>query len=141
MKPIIGSVLFTILLFISVIHIYWGFGGKAGSLAAVPTKKNNVPVIKPGPVSCMAVALGLLSFGGYVLIKSGIINFHLPGWISNYGLWIISGIFLLRAIGEFKYVGFSKKIRYTRFGKLDTKYYSPLCLLLSLLGIILEFIS
>jgi hypothetical protein len=141
MKPLIGSVLSTILLFISIVHIYWGIGGKTGSPTAVPTKKNNVPVIKPGPLSCIVVALTLASFGVYILIKSGIIGIHLPVWISNCGLWMISGIFLLRAVGDFKYVGFFKEIKSTKFGQLDAIYYSPLCLLLSLLVMLLEFIN
>lgn len=36
------------------------------------------------------------------------------------------------------YIGFFKKIKNTRFGRNDTKYYSPLCLLIGLLAIVLE---
>ena len=38
---------------------------------------------------------------------------------------------LARAIGEFKYVGFFKRVRGSRFATLDTFVFSPLCLLLS----------
>ncbi len=141
MKPLIGSVLFIIMVFLSGIHIYWGFGGKWGSAATIPTKGNNVPLIKPGFFDCLVVAIGLLSFGFFILIKAGIVVFGLPGWLSDYGLWVISAIFLLRAIGEFNYVGFFKKVKSTRFGVMDTKYYSPLCLLLAILGIILGLIN
>jgi hypothetical protein len=34
-------------------------------------------------------------------------------------------------VGEFKYVGFFKRVRGTRFATLDTLVYSPLCLLLA----------
>jgi hypothetical protein len=141
MKLLIGFVLFIILLSLSGIHIYWGFGGKWGSVAAIPTKENNAPIIKPGFFDCLFVALGLLCFGLFILIKTGIIIFGLPGWLSDYGLWAISAIFLLRAIGEFNYVGFFKKVKSTRFGVMDTRYYSPLCLLLAILGIILGLIN
>ena len=54
-----------------------------------------------------------------------------PAWLSRYGLWLLAGVFLLRAIGDFRYVGFTKKVRATRFAQLDTRFYSPLCLLMS----------
>jgi len=65
----------------------------------------------------------------------------LPNWLSHYGLWAITTIFLIRAIGEFKYIGFFKKIKTTTFGQMDTKFYSPLCLIISFLGVILQYLS
>ena len=141
MKILIGGFLFFVFLFLSIIHIYWGFGGKIGSSATVPTKGNNKLLIKPGAIECFAVAIVLLNFGIFILIKAGILLFNLPHWLLNYGLWAIAAIFLLRAIGEFKYIGFFKKIRSTKFGQMDTQYYSPLCLLIGLLGIVLEILK
>jgi hypothetical protein len=84
------------------------------------------------------VALGLLGIGLFILIKSGFILFNIPLWLDNYGLWIIAGIFILRAIGEFNYVGFFKKIKQTKFGQNDAKYYSPLCLTIGILTLLME---
>jgi hypothetical protein len=36
-----------------------------------------------------------------------------------------------RAIGEFKYLGFFKRVTGSKFARLDTLLYSPLCLLLA----------
>ena len=141
MKILIASLLFLIFLFLAVIHIYWGFGGKSGAAASIPTKENNKPVIKPSAIDCFVVAIALLCFGVFVLVKADIIVFGLPTWLLNYGLWVVAAIFLLRAMGEFKYVGFFKKIKTTQFGQLDTKYYSPLCLVIGGLGIVLELIG
>jgi Protein of unknown function (DUF3995) len=141
MKILITSLLSLIFLSLAVIHIYWGFGGKTVSVAAVPTKNDIKPVINPGLFECLVVAIVLLSVGLFILIKGGIILIKLPDWLLNYGLWAIAMLFLLRAVGEFKYLGFFKKIKTTKFGQMDTKYYSPLCLLIALLSIILEFIS
>ncbi|WP_205190355.1 DUF3995 domain-containing protein, partial [Burkholderia sp. LMG 13014] len=41
-------------------------------------------------------------------------------------------IFAVRAVGDFRYVGFFKRIRGSRFARMDTLYYSPLCAALSL---------
>ena len=59
-------------------------------------------------------------------------------WVYNYGYYFLAGIFILRAIGDFKYVGFFKKVKNTPFAKLDSKFYSPLCLLIGLAFIWIE---
>ncbi|WP_317130658.1 DUF3995 domain-containing protein [Psychroserpens sp. NJDZ02] len=50
-------------------------------------------------------------------------------------------IFLLIAIGEFKYIGFFKSIKKTDFGKLDTKLLSPLCLIIAIFGIVIQLVK
>ena len=141
MKILVGSILFIVFLFLACIHFYWGLGGKWGTDATIPTKEDNKKLMNPGLFECFIVAFGLLGFGIFSLIKAGVIVIRLPGWLLNYGLWIIAAIFLLRAIGEFKYVGFFKKVNTTKFGERDTKYYSPLCLFIAVSGIILELIN
>lgn len=141
MKVLMASVLSLIFFSIAVLHIYWGFGGKEGTAATIPTKENSKPVINPGPIACFVVGIGLSSFGVLVLTKAGIILFALPVWLLNSGLWATAAIFLLRAIGEFKYVGFFKEIKTTRFGEMDTTYYSPLCLVVGILVVILELVN
>ena len=142
MTIIIAIILFLIFLFISSIHIYWAFGGNWGSDAVLPTKDdNNTKVLNPSILPRLIVAFGLLGFGLHILIISGLIAFDIPQWLSNYGLWIIASIFTLRAIGDFKYVGFFKKIKLTKFGENDTKYFSPLCLTIGILTLILELMK
>ena len=133
LTTLIGLLLFFTFSFLSVIHFYWGLGGKWGANAAIPTKANKEKVMNPKLFECFVVAFGLLGFGLFILVKTKILSFYLPNWLMKYGLWILSAIFILRAIGEFKYVGFFKKNRSTQFGQLDTKYYSPLCLAIGLL--------
>ncbi len=134
----IGLLLSAIFLLLSAIHVYWGLGGKWGVDISVPTKENNEKVMNPTSLHCFVVAIGLFTFAFFTLIKIQLISFNLPSLIQNYGFRVISGIFLLRAIGEFKYVGFFKKIKLTPFGLLDTRYYSPLCLAIGIMGVILE---
>lgn len=138
MTTLFTIILFLIFLFLSSIHFYWGLGGRWGSEAVIPVKDNNVKAMMPGPLPTFIVAFSLLGFGLFILIKSRLINVSLPFWLEKSGLWIIAGIFILRATGEFKYVGFFKKIKQTKFGQNDTKYYSPLCLLIGILAIFIE---
>ena len=59
----------------------------------------------------------------------------------QYTGWIISILFFIRAIGDFKYVGFFKKVKQTTFGEMDTTYFSPLCLVISMVGILIETLN
>lgn len=138
----ISGILFGIFLFLSSLHFYWAFGGKWGSTAVIPTKNDNAPqkALNPGIAATLIVATGLLAFGLLPLVITGFIHFPLPLWLQKSGLWIIAGIFGARAIGDFNYVGIFKKITHTKFAKNDTKYYSPLCAVISLLAVALILI-
>jgi Protein of unknown function (DUF3995) len=77
------------------------------------------------------VGVGLLLFG---LIQLGItttIFSAIDFWVFRYGNFFIAFVFLARAIGDFKYAGFFKKVKGTPFAKNDSRFYSPLCLFLS----------
>lgn len=136
MIHLLAALLFSVFLFLACVHIYWGLGGKWGSVAAIHTKANNKKLMSPGLVSCFIVASGLLGFGIFVMIKAAIFRLDMADGLSRYGLWIISFIFLLRALGDFRYVGLFKKIKTTVFGRMDTKYFTPLCIVIGLLTIV-----
>ena len=58
----------------------------------------------------------------------------LPGVPEVLLTWLCYALALAlfaRAIGDFKYVGFFKRVRDSRFAGLDTLLFSPLCLLLA----------
>ncbi len=139
MTAICASMLFLIFLLLSSIHIYWALGGRWGSSAVIPTKDDALPVKMPGLIPTLIVALGLLGFGLFVLVQAQLIALQLPNWMGKYGLWIMASIFMLRAIGEFRYVGFFKSIKHTQFAQNDTKYYAPLCLFIAVLICLVEF--
>jgi len=138
---ILSILLSIILIGLGLIHFNWVVGGNFGFSESLPTKESGERVLNPKKIDSAIVGIGLTAFGFFYLLKSGVIEFIIPGWIMAYGSWIIPIIFLLRAIGEFKYVGFFKKIKKTEFGKLDTKLFSPLCLIIGIFGIIIELIK
>lgn len=141
MITILSTILFVIFTLLGLIHLYWLFGGKWGLEKVIPTKgieENNLSIPK---IATLIVALALVLFGVIYLVKSGFISVRLPNWVSNYGYWVIPSIFILRAIGEFKYVGFFKKIKNSEFSKADTKWFSPLCLIIGIIGIIIQLMT
>lgn len=138
MSIIIGILESVVLITLSLIHFNWAFGGTWGFDKALPTNENGIKVLNPRKIDSAMVGFGLLVFGMYYLIKIKLISVDIPLLILNYLGWIVAIIFIGRAIGDFRYVGFFKKIKNTEFGKLDSKYFSPLCLAISILSLLLE---
>ncbi|MFD2572557.1 DUF3995 domain-containing protein [Spirosoma soli] len=125
---------FLLLSTISVLHVYWALGGRWGFDASLP-ELNGQKVLKPRWFDTLVVAGALAAMGLFHLYKLGWLpglRAIVPTWLERYGLWLMAVLFSLRAIGEFRYVGFFKRVRNSRFAEFDTRYYSPLCLLLSI---------
>lgn len=135
---ILLSVIFIIL---GLIHFTWAFGGKWGLEKTLPTKESGERVLNPKKFDSAVVGLVLTFFGLLYLLKSGLLILDIPIWIITYGSWIIPSIFILRAIGDFKYIGFFKKIKNTEFGKTDLKIFSPLCLVIGIIGILIQLMN
>jgi glucan phosphoethanolaminetransferase (alkaline phosphatase superfamily) len=116
-----------------MIHVYWAMGGKSGMKAVLPeTKHEGKPLFMPTPFTTLVVAMLLFIAAVIVLEPSGILPAFLPEWMIRLGLWTLAFVFLLRSLGDFRYIGFSKRVYGTTFAKFDTWLYSPLTLLLGL---------
>lgn len=126
---------------LGIIHFNWVAGGKFGFSVSLPTKENGEKVLNPKKIDSAIVGIGLTLFGIFYFLKSGVTDTNLPEWIIKYGGWVIPSIFLLRAIGEFKYVGFFKRVKNTAFGKWDSRLFSPLCLAIAITGIVIQLID
>jgi len=110
-------------------------GGKAGKAAAVPTAGGRA-LIKPSALGTTMVAAGLCVLAALVALRIGWLK--LPGLANDnmfvqIGIWLIAVMFALRAVGDFRYFGFFKRIRDSKFARLDTLAYSPLCAALAIL--------
>ncbi|BDD03899.1 DUF3995 domain-containing protein [Aureibacter tunicatorum] len=138
---ILSIILSAIFIGLGLIHFNWLIGGKFGFEESLPTKENGERVLNPKKIDSAIVGIGLTAFGIFYLLKSELIEFNLPEWIIKYGNWVIPIIFLLRAVGEFKYVGFFKTVKNTKFGKWDTKLFSPLCFVIGIFGIAIQLIK
>ena len=138
---ILAILLSIILIGLGLIHFNWVVGGEFGFSESLPTKESGERVLNPKRIDSAIVGIGLTAFGCFYLIKSGIIGYELPEWVMKYGGWIIPIIFVIRAIGEFTYVGFFKSVKNTEFGKWDSKLFSPLCLAIGIGGILIQIMK
>ncbi len=124
---LIAILLLAFFLTTALLHFYWAAGGGAGKTAAVP-HVGEKPLFVPSKLSTVAVGVVLLGMGAMVLWRVNMISLPFPRVWSTVGTSLIATAFTLRAVGEFKYVGFFKRVRGTQFARMDTRFYSPLCL-------------
>jgi Protein of unknown function (DUF3995) len=103
--------------FLGLLHFYWALKGVSGNSAAIP-QVNGAPAFRPTKAATAAVGLALLATAAIVLLQ---VQLLIAG---------AAAVLMLRAIGDFRLVGFFKRVRGSRFARLDTLLYSPLCLAL-----------
>ena len=132
MSQFVFTIHFIILFLVASLHIYWALGGKIDSLAVLPQTSFEKPIFLPSKFMTLIVAIcfymAALVFGS----GAGFLSLSIISRFQNPLLVFLGIVFLIRAIGDFNYVGFSKKIKGTPFATNDSKYYSPLCLIISI---------
>lgn len=122
---------------LSFIHIYWAFGGQIGLRKVIPLNQNGEPLFTPGPLITIIVATLLALVGFYFIC--GAFGLHDFRGAMAYPAWVVAVLFLARAIGDFRYIGFLKRIGGSDFARMDTLLYSPLCLLISGLIVLYQY--
>ena len=117
---------------LSLLHIGWALGFGSGRVQVVPERPDGQPVFRPGPFATLTVA-GLLFLAALLVTqRAGLGREWIPAGFVGPGCWGVSAAFVLRAIGEFRYVGVFKRVRGTAFARMDSRLYTPLALLLGL---------
>jgi hypothetical protein len=123
------------------LHFYWAFGGKLWFVDVLPTNSSGLKKINPGMAAGIIIAIVLLFLALITIGNLGLFDKYIQGKYFRYGALVIAVIFLLRAIGDFKFIGFFKKVTKTRFAINDTNIFSPLCLFIALISLIIFIIS
>jgi len=116
---------------ISLLHIGWATGLGPGRWQAIP-ERDGAPLFRPGPLATLGVAALLFLAALLVTQRAGLGRALLPPAIVGPGCWAVAVALVARSIGEFRYVGFFKRVSDTPFARMDSRLYSPLALLLGL---------
>ena len=98
----IASLVAAIFMALALLHVYWALGGQWGSVAAL------------------------------VVLHAGLLGVTVEHDLLRWAIVCVAAAMMARAIGDFRLVGFFKEITGSRFAKLDTLFFSPLCLALGL---------
>lgn len=131
MQMVLAYMVGAVLFLVGCVHLYWLFGGRGGFAIAVPTRNDTKqPFFRPRRFEIAAVTLIFWAAAVLLLMYAEIIPAIGPSWLPMFTGWSLAVVFLLRAIGEFRALGFFKSIRNTPFARMDTLIYSPLCLIL-----------
>lgn len=138
MIRILGIVLAVVFALLSLLHLYWATGGRFGRGVAVPTAGGE-RLLNPSPLGTILVAAALFAAVLVVLGRLKIWGGGVPRWIFYVGTWVIAVLFLLRTIGDFRYVGFFKSVSGTDFARWDTILFSPLCLFIAAAAFLVSY--
>jgi hypothetical protein len=113
-------------------------GGRFGSGATVPTV-GETRAFNPSPLGTVLVATALLLAMLIILGQLGLLGEAIPKWMFRWGTCGIALVFLLRAVGEFRLIGFFKRASDTPFAYWDTWLFSPLCLVIAVIAFALVY--
>lgn len=115
---------------LSALHVFWALGGRLGVGSVVP-EANGQRAFTPTPAATFAVALALFAASALVLGRAGVFGSHVQPERFKWPVFLLGFAFLVRAVGEGKLVGFTKRVGGTSFARWDTLLFSPLCLAIS----------
>ncbi len=121
---------------IAAIHLYWAACGSIWKAGAILSRGGVAgPVAQPLIHSLVGVAL--LGMATAVGSTAYLLPLILPAGLLRGKSVLLALIFTARAVGEFRYVGFFKRVRGNVFAGRDTYLYSLLCLLLAVLIVLI----
>ncbi len=125
--PAVSVILMGTFLVLALFHLVWIF--RPIGDAVIPVR-NGVPLFKPSGTATFVVAVLLIVCGALVFFLVHPVP-SVPDFIVRIGNAVVAGVFALRAIGDFRYAGFFKKHKEGLFASRDSRYYSPLCVMIS----------
>jgi len=127
---VVGVLGALVLTAIAVLHLAWAAGFAWGKGAVIPIVDGR-PTLRPSRGATVVVAVLLLAAADLYI---GAAHDRTPAWVFHGGSALVATILLARAVGDFRTVGFAKRVRDTAFARLDTRVFSPLCLGLAACG-------
>lgn len=131
MNVAIPVTLTAVLVTLAGIHVYWAITGSASGRGVIP-EVDGKPLFTPSRSATLLVAAALLVAAFIAASRGQLVAPAPPGSLVHWAAVFAGVVFLLRAVGEFRYVGFFKRRRGTRFAALDTWLFSPVCVLIGL---------
>lgn len=127
-----------IFLLLAILHFLWSLNILWGFESALPRKKDGSFLFYPKRIESFLVGLALTLLAGFYFSFTGFVPLLFDSKVYSIGCWFTIVIFGIRAIGDFNYVGFTKRIKNKEFAYWDTILFSPLCLLISLLAYLVQ---
>lgn len=118
-----------------VFHLYWAMGGRLGADTVIPRRpaaQGGDALFHPSPLGTLSVAVFLVGVIALAVVVQRGSDITLPWAWARVLLAVCGVVFVLRAIGEFRYVGFFKRVKDSPFAYWDTRLFSPFVLLVGM---------
>lgn len=129
-SPLLAVAAFVAALIASVAagwHFFWALGGRRGFDVAIPQREGKA-MFRPPPWITAGVGVALSCFAALLV---WVVTAPAPAWAITL-LDIALVIFVVRAIGDGRRVGFSKRDHESAFGRWDDALFTPLVVALAL---------
>jgi Protein of unknown function (DUF3995) len=139
-KTLIALALVLVLAALGLVHVYWGFGGRTAAAAAVPEVAGR-PAFKPSRTATLLVAMALLAAATLVATTARLVPDLPVPRVARFLTFVLGSVFVARSIGDFRLVGFFKRASASRFARLDTLVFAPLCLLVGLAALFVAYVD
>ena len=127
MQRILAAGLIVVFVGLSALHVFWAAGGRTGGAAAIPRQAGRA-LFRPSPLSTLAVAAALAAAALVIAAAAGWLGRGAPLRAGRRLAYVLALVFAVRAVGDFRYVGFFKSLGDDPFRWWDTWLFSPLCL-------------
>lgn len=110
-------------------HVAWAAGSTRGRAAVIPQRRGTTePLGRPGPVPTLGVAGALVVY--VVVVSAAALGAEGPWWTVCGVAALV--VLALRVIGDGRYLGVTKRVRDTPFGRADDRFWTPVVALLGL---------
>lgn len=112
---------------LALLHGYWAVGGRRWFDSVLPKDDGAQRGFQPRVWMTASVAVALGIFAALLVVavsgpQSGVVR-----WLTIAGV----GFLIARAVGDGRYVGFTKTVRRTAFATADDRYFTPLVVFLA----------
>lgn len=123
----LGVVTASVLVLLSAGHLYWALGGRLGGRleGVLLPEQDGQPVFRPSPAAAVGAAIVLLAAAAVLAIRAGALDSPFGEPTVRWAARAVAAVFLLRSIGDFRWVGFFRRVRGTRFAYWDARVYTP----------------
>jgi hypothetical protein len=111
--------------FLAAVHLYWAFSRPAAKRIAIPEVAGR-PAFIPSRSATLGVAVSFFACALLVIVTFRFVPTLIPQKVLCWFTFGLALVFITRAIGEFRLIGFFKKVKGTTFARLDSTLYSPL---------------
>ncbi|HYB99394.1 MAG TPA: DUF3995 domain-containing protein [Candidatus Limnocylindrales bacterium] len=130
MESLLAASLIFVFAVLASLHLYWAVGGRRAFFAAIPEVDGALAFV-PSRFATLTIATVLAACAAVVAASAGFLAVPVPGTVVRSLAAGLSVVLVMRAIGDFSLFGMFKKVDGTYFAEMDSRVYSPLCLVLA----------